>query len=114
MGQTSSTSSAQPFPKVALHCLRVADHSPAAYAGIQPFFDYLVGVDLLHRRQSVSGEDEDVYEEPVGMNLDPEELSRVLDENEGKEIGLRVYNAKSQRTRCKSADMVITILLNRC
>lgn len=114
MGQGSSTSSssaAADFPRVALHCLRVAAGSPAERAGLQPFFDFLVGVEIVHRRQqprrqSSAGEavagDEDEYYEPVGFSLDPEELSKVLDENEEREIGLRVYNAKERRIRCAS------------
>jgi hypothetical protein len=31
--------------------------------------------------------------------LSPVDLGRVLEVNEGKKIGLRVYNAKSQRIR---------------
>ena len=84
MGQTTSTSSAaQPFPSLALHCLRVAESSPAAQAGIEPFFDYLVGV------EGASGV----------QGLSPEELSNALEENEGREIGLRVYSAKTQKIR---------------
>lgn len=159
MGQGSSTSSSSSttavanFPRVALHVLRVAAGSPADLAGIQPFFDYLVGVEMVHKRArkpsrkrlgsgsisplgpSGSGspvgsdlvlkvndngitssasadgadsdalgvEDEEYYEEPIGLSLDPEELSRVLDENEDREIGLRVYNAKYQKIRCESS-----------
>ena len=109
MGQGTSTSTGSPFPSVALHVLRVADDSPAHQAGIQPFFDYLIGVEILKRRplgasnEAVrsQGIDDEVYEEAIGLSLDPGELARVLEENEDREIGLRVYNAKSQRTRCK-------------
>lgn len=84
MGQTtSSTNAAHPFPSLALHCLRVAESSPAAQAGIEPFFDYLVGVDGASAVQGLS----------------PEELSSALEENEGREIGLRVYSAKTQKIR---------------
>jgi hypothetical protein len=111
MGQGTSTSTGSPFPSVALHVLRVADHSPAHQAGIQPFFDYLIGVEILQRRplgasnEAVrnQGIEDEVYEEAIGLSLDPGELARVLEENEDREIGLRVYNAKSQRTRCKSS-----------
>jgi hypothetical protein len=78
--------------------LRVQEDSPAYEAGIQPFFDYLVGLELLRTTDGPDGQQ--VYEEPVGLSLEPEELSRVLDENEGKEIGLQVYNSKVQRIRC--------------
>jgi hypothetical protein len=109
MGQGASSTSGTPFPSVALHVLRVAELSPAHQAGIQPFFDYLIGVEILRRRPltgesgAVRGQgiDEEIYEEAIGLSLDPEELARVLEENEEKEIGLRVYNAKSQRVRCE-------------
>ena len=97
-GSSSGTASSHTFPRTALHCLRVQEDSPAYNAGIQPFFDYLLGVELLHRQANASSE---AFEEPVDLSLDPEELARVLDENEGKEIGLRVWNSKSQTVRCK-------------
>ncbi|KAJ9122537.1 hypothetical protein QFC22_001966 [Naganishia vaughanmartiniae] len=98
MGQGSSTgtASSHTFPRTALHCLRVQEDSPAYNAGIQPFFDYLIGVELLNRQANAGSES---YEEPVDLSLDPEALARVLDENEGKEIGLRVWNSKSQTIR---------------
>ncbi len=105
MGQGPSTTSATPFPRVALHCLHVAEDSPAYDAGIQPFFDYLVGLELL--RTSAGSAGQQVYEEPVGLSVEPDELSRILDENEGREIGLQVYNSKVQRIRCKRAVYLI-------
>lgn len=109
MGQGSSSNSATAaadFPRVALHCLRVAAGSPADQAGLQAFFDFLVGVEIVHRRRQPSSKsigdvvEGEEYYEPIGLSLDPEELSRVLDENEEREIGLRVYNAKERRIRC--------------
>lgn len=102
-GTSSGSATAQAFPRTALHCLRVQEDSPAYNAGIQPFFDYLIGVELLHRR---SGAEEEVYQELEGLTLDPEELGRVLDENEGKEIGLRIWNSKAQSIRCESVRAV--------
>ena len=87
MGQSSSALPTS-IPDLALHCLRVADTSPACGL-IEPFFDYLIGVDTdPPRGSSLSG-------------LSPGELSHALDENENKRIVLHVYNAKSQRIRCK-------------
>jgi hypothetical protein len=63
---------------VALHCLRVTDGSPVA-GQIEPFFDYLVGVD------------KEAFE-------DPSSLGRILKERDGM-LSLNVYNAKSQRIR---------------
>ncbi|KAJ9098662.1 hypothetical protein QFC21_004310 [Naganishia friedmannii] len=104
-GPSSGTASSHTFPRTALHCLRVQEDSPAYNAGIQPFFDYLIGVELLHRQASAGSE---AYEEPVDLSLDPEELARVLDENEGKEIGLRVWNSKSQTIRSNIIASTIT------
>lgn len=114
MGQGSSFTSGEPFPSVALHVLRVADGSPAHQAGIQPLFDYLIGVDILKTRPNDDVQtaatarepDLQVQEEPVGLSLDPEELGRVLEENEDQEIGLRVYNSKLQRNRCELSCLI--------
>jgi hypothetical protein len=100
MGQGSSSNNTIPFPRTALHCLRVQEDSPAFDAGIQPFFDYLVGVELLRSTAGPGGQQ--IYEEPVGLSLEPDELARVLEEHEGREIGLQVYNSKVQRIRCES------------
>jgi hypothetical protein len=86
MGQGSSSLPSS-LPNYALHCLRVAPSSPA-HDLVEPFFDYLVGVET--DPPTSHGSDE---------GLSPVELSRVLEENEGKRIVLRVYNAKSQRLR---------------
>ena len=90
MGQSASSSLPTSLPDLALHCLRVAEGSPAA-GSIEPFFDYLVGVDA----------DSPSNEESL-RGLSPAELGRILEDNEGRRIGLRVYNAKSQRIRGKS------------
>ena len=88
MGQsTSSLPSA--LPDLALHCLRVAENSPASNL-IEPFFDYLVGLETdPPSRTTLSG-------------LNTNELGWILEENEGRRIVLRVYNAKSQRIRGES------------
>jgi len=44
MGASQSTDAA---PDTALHILRVAPNSPASLANLEPFFDYIVGVDGL-------------------------------------------------------------------
>lgn len=89
MGSSSSLPSS--LPDLALHCLRVADDSPASGL-VEPYFDYLVGVQTAQSR--AEGKD------GLGLaGLSPAELGRILEENEGKGLGLRVYNAKSQRIR---------------
>lgn len=99
MGQSPSLPSS--LPKLALHCLRVADLSPASGL-VEPFFDYLIGVEAefdpnaaLEDTNQANG----AIAPGSGSGLSPVELGRILEENEGKRIGLKVYNAKSQRIR---------------
>lgn len=88
MGQSSSTTLTS-LPDLALHCLRVADGSPAEGL-IEPFFDYLIGVDTATS----------VPTDSAGISVPtPSELQRTLEANEGRRIGLVVYNAKTQRIR---------------
>lgn len=90
MGQTSSSETPTTLPEFALHCLRVADNSPADGL-LEPFFDYLIGVDAA---SSVPTGAAAAVAVPT-----PSELARVLEENEGVPIRLTVYNAKTQRVR---------------
>lgn len=90
MGQTSSSATPATLPEFALHCLRVADHSPADGL-LEPFFDYLIGVDAA---ASVPTGAASAVAVPT-----PAELARVLENNEGIPIRLTVYNAKTQRVR---------------
>jgi hypothetical protein len=87
MGQSSSSLPSS-LPDIALHVLRVADSSPAS-DHLEPFFDYLVGVEVPGQTEAVDG----------FAHLSPAELGRILETNEGKRVGLKVYNAKSQRIR---------------
>lgn len=91
MGQTSS-SSLSSLPEFALHCLRVADGSPAD-GHLEPFFDYLIGVDAEVNLTTGEGE------RPALQVPTPTELAALLEESEGRELGLVVYNAKTQRVR---------------
>ncbi|GAA5854912.1 hypothetical protein JCM9279_000197 [Rhodotorula babjevae] len=72
---TSSTST------LAFHVLRVAENSPAAEAGIEPFFDFIVGA---AGRQ-------------LGDDLDL--LTDVLEVNEGGEVALQIYSTKRKEVR---------------
>ncbi|KAG0142205.1 hypothetical protein CROQUDRAFT_50611 [Cronartium quercuum f. sp. fusiforme G11] len=63
------------------HVLRVAESSPASEAGIEPFFDFIVGIG----GQSVT-EDGDT-------------LTAWLDQSEGKPITLQVYSSRRQEVR---------------
>ncbi|KAL8283703.1 hypothetical protein RQP46_005498 [Phenoliferia psychrophenolica] len=83
MGQGESS---QADPKssssgVAFHVLRVAEQSPAAEAGIDPFFDFICGVNG----------------HPLGDEID--ELTTVLEESEGSPIVLQVYSTKRKELR---------------
>ncbi|POW02972.1 hypothetical protein PSTT_11415 [Puccinia striiformis] len=72
----------------AYHVLRVAECSPAAEAGIEPFFDY-----IGHWR-STSGESPSSF-----TTEDGEKLANWLDEAEGKSIVLQVYSSRKQDVR---------------
>ena len=89
MGQGSSSLPSS-LPNYALHCLRVAPSSPAS-GHVEPFFDYLVGVETDPPSLLIPED-----------GLSPVELGRVLEENEGRRISLKIYNAKSQRIRGES------------
>jgi hypothetical protein len=92
MGQSTS-STLTTLPDLALHCLRVADGSPADGL-IEPFFDYLIGVDEAASVPTVQPGAALAVTVPT-----PAELQRTLEDNEGRRIGLVVYNAKTQRIR---------------
>ncbi|KAL7425038.1 hypothetical protein Q5752_000726 [Cryptotrichosporon argae] len=91
MGQSSSASAPLALPELALHCLRVAEGSPADTL-LEPFFDYVVGIDAAGGPNTPTDE---VALEGQGVG----ELARVVEANEGRRVVLRVYNAKTQRVR---------------
>ncbi|KAA1096478.1 hypothetical protein PGT21_018028 [Puccinia graminis f. sp. tritici] len=76
-----SVSGLDPTALKAYHVLRVAEGSPAAEAGIEPFFDYIVGI---------GGQQ---------VTEDGETLANWLDEAEGKSITLQVYSSRKQEVR---------------
>ncbi|BGP58483.1 hypothetical protein JCM8202v2_006152 [Rhodotorula sphaerocarpa] len=65
----------------ALHVLRVAENSPAAEAGVEPFFDFVVGA---------GGQQ-------IGDDIDY--LTDVLEQNEGAEVPLQIYSTKRKEIR---------------
>lgn len=87
MGQTSSITLPSSLPELALHVLRTAEDSPS-HGVLEPFFDYLIGLDsaLAETQQS----------------LNTEALAKLMTDNEGGKVVLKVYNAKSQRIRGES------------
>jgi len=84
MGQGSSLSLPSSLPDLALHVLRTAEDSPS-HGVLEPFFDYLVGLD------SNSAD--------TAQSLNTRALAKLMEDNEGGKVVLKVYNAKSQRIR---------------
>ncbi|ORY56790.1 GRASP55/65 PDZ-like domain-domain-containing protein [Leucosporidium creatinivorum] len=83
MGQAESQPQLDQAVKtgVAFHVLRVAERSPAASAGIDPFFDFICGVNG----------------QPLGEDIDT--LTDVLERSEGRQIYLQVYSTKRKELR---------------
>ncbi|WWC92770.1 uncharacterized protein L201_007729 [Kwoniella dendrophila CBS 6074] len=104
MGQSSSLPTS--LPTIALHCLRVAELSPTDGL-IEPYFDYLIGIstekgesDLSNLSSSItSTTEENNINNNSSNNNTLNGLSKIIEENENKLIGLKIYNAKSQRIR---------------
>ncbi|GAA5845241.1 hypothetical protein JCM11251_003854 [Rhodosporidiobolus azoricus] len=65
----------------AFHVLRVAESSPAAEAGVDPFFDFIVGAEG----------------QQLGDEIDL--LTDVLERSEGRQISLQVYSTKRREVR---------------
>ncbi|GAA5982783.1 hypothetical protein JCM10908_006786 [Rhodotorula pacifica] len=80
-GGGGSDASGEGSTHAALHVLRVAENSPAAEAGIEPFFDFVVGA---------GGQQ-------IGDEIDY--LTDVLEQNEGAELPLQIYSTKRKEVR---------------
>ncbi|GAA5822058.1 hypothetical protein JCM5353_006216 [Sporobolomyces roseus] len=65
----------------AFHVLRIAENSPASEASLEPFFDFIVGIN-----QQLLGDEIDL-------------LTEVLEGNEGRQVGLMVYSTKRKAIR---------------
>ena len=76
MGASQSVEEEAPLSTKGYHILRVSPGSPADDAGLEPFFDYLVGIN------GVILEDDARY------------LSQTVKENVMQEVMLHVYNSK--------------------
>ncbi|CAG8623401.1 5253_t:CDS:2 [Acaulospora colombiana] len=85
MGASSSTLDPRgpSPPSKALHVLRVSPGSPAAQTDIEPFFDFVVGID---------GDDST-------SRVDAATLSRVVEQHEGKTLPLMIWSAKYRNMR---------------
>jgi len=102
MGASQSTDAA---PDTALHILRVAPNSPASLANLEPFFDYIVGVDGLPAEvaQGVKG-DPDALAGLVRSAtawLDKHDDLTWLAYRPGVPLTLVVWSSKTRETRCK-------------
>ncbi|KIM22780.1 hypothetical protein M408DRAFT_279490 [Serendipita vermifera MAFF 305830] len=86
MGNSSSTlddTNGPAPPSKALHVLRVSPGSPAAQTDIDPFFDFVVGIDNDER----------------GSSVDAATLGKLVEEHEGKTLPLVVWSAKYRNMR---------------
>lgn len=88
---TSTTADSSIRGRIGFHVLRVADNSPAAAAGIEPFFDYLVGVNgealsSASMQGSATGSVEEM-------------LAGVVDAHEDRELNLQVWSSKRAELR---------------
>ncbi|GAA99648.1 uncharacterized protein L969DRAFT_86922 [Mixia osmundae IAM 14324] len=81
MGASESKPGDGARKKIALHVLRVAENSPAAHAGIEPFFDFLMGI---------SG---------FALTEDVDAFTEQIERSEGQEILLQVWSSKRQELR---------------
>ncbi|EST06325.1 GRASP55/65 PDZ-like domain protein [Kalmanozyma brasiliensis GHG001] len=78
-------------PKQGYHVVRVAAGSPAHLAGIEPFFDFCVGIDgvALDPTKDVDG-----GSDATGLGA-----WKSLEEREGTQVILNVWNSKRQQLR---------------
>ncbi|GAA5938064.1 Grh1p [Sporobolomyces koalae] len=90
MGQAESTAGLSshdpslPQDTLAFHVLRVAENSPAANAGLDPFFDFIVGVNGTQLRDEI------------------DTFTQVLESSEGRQVRLMVYSTKRKEIRGES------------
>lgn len=88
---------------LAFHVLRVAENSPAAEAGIEPFFDFVVGAagKQLVRCPVIMQTEADNADRhcPYAQGDDLDLLTDVLEDNEGREVALQIYSTKRKEVR---------------
>jgi hypothetical protein len=63
------------------HVLKVWPNSPGHKAGLEPFFDFIIGVNTLR------------------LDINGDHLKKACEENADKEVKLTVYNSKNQDVR---------------
>jgi len=104
-GLGNTPSSASSSSTLAFHVLRVAENSPAAEAGIEPFFDFIVGAagrqlvrpGLTLSCPYIAHPADSASVRAQGDDLDL--LTDVLEVNEGGEVALQIYSTKRKEVR---------------
>lgn len=97
MGASESrqiSSSDASAPKTGYHIVRVAANSPAHLAGIEPFFDFCVGLDGVALNPSGGSNGDGSDGDSTGMGA-----WRRLEEREGTEVVLNIWSSKRQELR---------------
>jgi len=70
-------------PSRGLHILRVTPSSPASQTDLEPFFDFVVGLEG----------------NPFASDVDATQLERIVESNENKPLNLLVWSSKTEQTR---------------
>ncbi|KAK0569214.1 hypothetical protein OC861_001140 [Tilletia horrida] len=111
MGAAESTPSVAAnagAPRRGYHVARVAEGSPAHLAGIEPFFDYLVGLEGQALDPSISlnpngvgpqGNPVVTAEQQARIEAAGMDVWKSIEKREGTEIRLSVWNSKRQEFR---------------
>jgi hypothetical protein len=106
MGAGESRSSNASGPRArTLHVLRVTPGSPASETDIEPFFDFIVGVDGDSELSEKVGRGLrrcfGIKTERISTlkNIDVHNLERIVEDHEGKALSLVVWSSKAQTTR---------------
>ncbi|KDN41064.1 hypothetical protein K437DRAFT_258421 [Tilletiaria anomala UBC 951] len=97
MGASESRLDESEAPRSGYHVVRVAAGSPAHNAGIEPFFDFCVGIDgvtLEAANDSNDGAGKDGPGGSSGLGA-----WKSLEEREGTQVVLNVWNSKRQELR---------------
>jgi len=81
MGGTQSTPLVPGGGSEGFHVLKVWPNSPGHIAGLEPFFDFIIGVNEFR------------------LDIDGDQLKQVTAKNVDKEVKLTVYNSKNQDVR---------------
>jgi len=96
-GQSHDTSHSQP-PTTALHVLRVSPSSPAARTDIEPFFDFIIGIEGA-AADDLQADAQSTASTSSLPRIDVGELERVVEAHEDQSLDLVVWNSKSLDTR---------------